>query len=186
LSIILFSGYIFIGFWNEYNAGFTLNWVVFLPFLFSGKIWGVLVVVLRGLVKFSRESFRLFFVGRLLQLGLLRCSRSSWFNFGWLYSPRSLSISYRFSSLLEYKFSKYTLMILWILLIFVTYPLFHLWFLIWVFSLLRFVMLAKDLSILFIFAQSQLSVSLILCVVIFGYNLIDLSPDLFISLCLLV
>jgi hypothetical protein len=51
----------------------------------------------------------------------------SWFNFGWLDAYRNLSISSRVSTLHEYKFSKYSLMILWNSLVFVLCSLFHLW-----------------------------------------------------------
>jgi hypothetical protein len=100
----------------------------------------------------------------LLVIGLFRWLISSWFNFLWLYASRNLSISRRLSSLLEYKFPKYSLMILWISLEFVVmFPISPLILLLWIFSLC-FVMLAKDLSVLLIFSKNQLFVSLILCI----------------------
>jgi hypothetical protein len=44
-------------------------------------------------------------------IGIFRWLISSWFNFGWLHASRNLFISSRFSSLLEYEFSKYSLII---------------------------------------------------------------------------
>jgi hypothetical protein len=97
----------------------------------------------------------------LLVLDLFRWLISSWFNFVWLYASRNLSISFRFFSLFDYKFSMYSLMILWILLVSVVMPFLSIILLIWVFSLLCFVMLAKDFSILLIFSKNQVFVSLI-------------------------
>jgi hypothetical protein len=100
-------------------------------------------------------------------IGLFRWLISSWFNFGWIYMSRNLSISSRFCSLQEYKFSKYSVVILWISLVFVVISCFSsLILLICVFSLLHFVLLAKGLSILLIFSKNHLF-SLILCVVCF-------------------
>jgi hypothetical protein len=62
---------------------------------------------------------RLFLVGilfitasiSLLVIDLFRWLISSWFNFDYSNASRNLAISSRFSSLFEYKFSKYSLMI---------------------------------------------------------------------------
>jgi hypothetical protein len=61
-------------------------------------------------------------------IGIGKCLMSSWFNLGWLYAFRNVSFSSRFSNLLEYKRSKYLLMIFWISLVFVMCSHFHLWF----------------------------------------------------------
>jgi hypothetical protein len=50
--------------------------------------------------------------------------------------------------------------------------------LIWVFSLLILVRFARGLSILFIFSKNQLFVSLILCMVFFGFYFVDFSSVL--------
>jgi hypothetical protein len=55
--------------------------------------------------------------------------------------------------------------------------------LIWAFSLLCFVMLAKGLSILLIFSKNQLFVSLILYIVFFCLDLSSLALIFIISLC---
>jgi hypothetical protein len=90
----------------------------------------------------------------LLVMDLFRWLRYSWFNCGWLYAFRNLSILSRFSSLLEYKFSKYSLMIFWTLLAFVFMsPFSSLILLIWIFALLHFVILAKGLSIINLFKE---------------------------------
>jgi hypothetical protein len=61
---------------------------------------------------------------------------SSWLNFDWLYLSKNLSISSRFSSLLEYKFSKHSLMFPWFLLVCVVISSFSsMILLIWVFFL---------------------------------------------------
>jgi hypothetical protein len=54
-------------------------------------------------------------------------------------------------------------------------PLALLILLIWVFSLLILVRFARRLSILFIFSKKQLFVSLILCMVFFGFYFVDFS-----------
>jgi hypothetical protein len=133
-----------------------MSLVTFFPFLFPGYVWKVLVFFFKGLAKFGSEYIRswahlcmetITASISLHVIWLFRCLIFSWFNFGWLYTSRNLSISSKFFSLLDYKFSKYSPMILQILLIFMVMSLFHFWFLLslifWVFSLLYFVMLAK-------------------------------------------
>jgi hypothetical protein len=123
----------------------------------------------------------------LYVIGLFSWLISSWLNFGLLYISRNLSISSRFSSLLAYKCSKYSLMVLWILLVLVVMsPFSYLILLIWVFSLLCFVMLAEGLSILLIFSKSQLFVPLILCIACLVLISFISALIVIISLCLLV
>jgi hypothetical protein len=101
----------------------------------------------------------------LLAVELLRCNNFL-VQFCLVICIEEFSISSRFSSLLECKFSKHSFMIFWILLVFVVMsPFSSLALLIWVFSLLYFVMLAKQLLILLMFSMSQLFVSLILHIV---------------------
>jgi hypothetical protein len=60
----------------------------------------------------------------------------SWFNFGRSYVSRDLSISFTFYNFLDYTFSKYSIMILWISVIFVIISAFSLLILLtWFFSL---------------------------------------------------
>jgi hypothetical protein len=81
---------------------------------------------------------------------------SSWHNFHRSYTFRHLSISSGLSYLLGLRFSKYSLMIDCISLIFVVVaPFSSLLLLIWVLSFLLWVSLAKGLSILFIFSKNQ-------------------------------
>jgi hypothetical protein len=80
---------------------------------------------------------------------------STWFNFGRSFVSRSWCISSIFSNLLEYKFSKYFLMMVWISLVSVVMSHFSSLILsTWFFSLL--VSLTKGLSILFMFSKTSL------------------------------
>jgi hypothetical protein len=73
---------------------------------------------------------------------------SSWLNVGRSYASISLSISSTLSSLLEYKFSKYSQMVLWISLAFIAIsPFSALILLTWFFSLFLLVSLTKSLWI---------------------------------------
>jgi hypothetical protein len=95
---------------------------------------------------------------------LLYLFTSSWYNSGRSHASRNLSIPSRFSSVLECKFSEYSLKILWMSLGFIKIsPFLSLILLFWAFSLFLSVSLDKGLSILFF----QLFVSLILCIFFF-------------------
>ena len=92
----------------------------------------------------------------------------SWFNFGRWYLSRKLSISFKFSNFVEYKFLKYDLMILCISSMFVLMSSFSfLISLICIFSLCLLVKMDKGWSILLIFSKNLLFVSLILSIVFF-------------------
>jgi hypothetical protein len=58
--------------------------------------------------------------------------------------------------------------------------------LIWILSLCPLVTLAKGLSILLILSKDQLLVLLVLGIVLFYFYLVDFSPRLIISCCLLL
>lgn len=77
----------------------------------------------------------------------------SWFNFGRLYISRNPSMSFRFSSLGEYRFLNYVLIILWVSLMSVVAPLFPYIILIGILSFFLLVNLAKGLSVLLIFLK---------------------------------
>jgi hypothetical protein len=99
----------------------------------------------------------------LLVIHLFKRFISFWFNFGGSNGTRNLSLYSRFSNFFGYRFSKCSLMILWISLVFVVlFPFSPLILLIWVLSLLLLIRLTKDLSILFIFSKTQLFASLVL------------------------
>jgi hypothetical protein len=92
----------------------------------------------------------------LLVIDLLRLLMFSWFNFDGSYVSRNLCISSWFSTLLDYRFSKYPHMIFWMSLVYIVTPSFsHLILLIWVFSICLLVHLAEGLSILLIFSENQ-------------------------------
>jgi hypothetical protein len=107
---------------------------------------------------------------------------------GWSYASRNLSISSRFSNSFEYKFSKYSLMILWVSLTFAVITLFSsLILLVWDFSHLLLVRLAKGLLLLFIFSKNQLFVVLTICMIFCFFYLCIIDFSLyFYSLLLLV
>ena len=111
-----------------------------------------------------------FLVGRLLitssisscTIGLFRLSISSWLSFGDSQDFRYSSISSRFSNLVEYRFLKYSHMIVWIFsLSVVIFPLSSQILLIWSCSFFLLVNWARGLSILFILSKNQLLDSLI-------------------------
>ena len=105
----------------------------------------------------------LFFVGRflmtsisLLEIDLFKLCMSSRFSLGVSQVFRNLLISLRFSILLEYRFSKQLLIMFCIsIMSVVIFPCSFRILVIWVFSLLLFVSVAKGLSILFIFQRTN-------------------------------
>lgn len=88
-------------------------------------------------------------------------------NFGKWYLSRKLAISSIFSSLVEYRFLKYVLTILLILLASVVVPLFVSNFVNIDIFLHILVSLVKGLSILFTFSKNQLFASLIFYIILF-------------------
>jgi hypothetical protein len=116
-----------------------------------------------------------FFVGNLcitstillFVIDLFKWLISSCFNLCRSNASSNLSIFSKFGSSLKYKFLKYSLNILWSLLVFVMiFPFSLLILLTWVFYFFLLVSLVKGLSILFTSSKNQLFVSLILCIVV--------------------
>jgi hypothetical protein len=109
----------------------------------------------------------------MLVIDLFRWLILSWFNFGWINASGNLVIS-RFSNLLEYKFSMYFLMTLWISYIFVVMPsVSSLILSCWVFSFLFLVRLGKGLLILLIFFEEPTFCFVDSCKVFFSISLIS-------------
>jgi hypothetical protein len=110
----------------------------------------------------------------------------SWFNFGGLYVSRNLYIASWFVSLLECWFIKYSQMIFWISMVSVLISPFYLILLIWVFSFILLVNLAKVLLILFIFFREPTFCFIDSLYHSFGLQFIDYALVFIISFYLLL
>jgi hypothetical protein len=114
--VILYYCYFFVWFGDECNTGLhRMRLAVFLPFLFCGKVWVLVLALLKVLVEFSGETIKCWDFHfwenintsiSLLVIDMFIWVISYWLNFEWWNVSRNLSISSRFSSLLEHRFSK--------------------------------------------------------------------------------
>jgi hypothetical protein len=123
-----------------------MSLVAFLPFLFYEIVWRALVLVLQRSGRIQHESVQswvFLLQSHFFVIDLFKLFASSWLNFGKPYAFGNLSVSSGFSCLLQYKFSNYSLTIIWISLLSIVLSSFSsLNLLIWVFSLFLLVSLA--------------------------------------------
>ena len=92
-------------------------------------------------------------------IGLFNLFIWSWFNFGKWYLSRKLSISFKFSNFVEYRFSKYDLMILYIFSASVVMSNFHFWFCYFGYSLSAFCLVWIKVCLFCWFSQRTNSLS---------------------------